>query len=168
MSSLCYKMIGWNGVPKTTQGPYFICDNGYMEWKKLICGFQGPLASVEEKVFTSVVGSTRHIIENVFSHLKKRWRMLDYGLRYRDVSYCHKVFITCCVLHNIMCNFNGTGSTNRNLLTVCLGAAPSERTLRGNQLEKRNSLSYAQCKYSLMTNMLYMYQSGVISTDDDD
>ena len=64
-------MVGWNGVPKTTQGPYFICDNGYMEWKQLICGYQGPLSSVEEKVFTSVVGSTRHIIENVFSHLKK-------------------------------------------------------------------------------------------------
>ena len=67
-----------------------------------------------------------------------------------------------------MCNFNDNGSTNRNLLKVWLGEAPSERTLRGNQLAKRNSLAYEQRKEDLMTHMFYMYKSGVIDPEDDD
>jgi hypothetical protein len=32
----------------------------------------------------------------------KRWKILDYGIRFRDINVVEKVFVVCCMLHNNM------------------------------------------------------------------
>ena len=41
-------------------------------------------------------------MEYVFGILKKRWKILDYGIRFRDISDVEKIFVVCCILHNNM------------------------------------------------------------------
>ena len=41
-------------------------------------------------------------VECVFGILKKRWKILNYGIRFRDISVVEKIFVVCCILHNIM------------------------------------------------------------------
>jgi hypothetical protein len=40
--------------------------------------------------------------ECTFGILKKRWRVLEYGLNYYCMKDCEKVFTVCCVLHNML------------------------------------------------------------------
>ncbi len=40
----------------------------------------------------------------LFGILKKRWKILNNGLLYRDISVCKKIFVTCCCLHNYLLN----------------------------------------------------------------
>ena len=35
----------------------------------------------------------------MFGILKKQWKILDYGIRFRDIIVVEKVFIVCCMLH---------------------------------------------------------------------
>ena len=41
-------------------------------------------------------------VERVFGILKKRWKILDYGICFRDISVTEKNFVVCCILHNNM------------------------------------------------------------------
>jgi hypothetical protein len=52
--------------------------------------------------FSSKIKSVRKDVECVFGILKKRWKILDYGIRFRDISVVEKVSIVCCMLHNNM------------------------------------------------------------------
>ena len=38
----------------------------------------------------------------MFGILKKRWRILDFGIRYKQMKKIEKVFTVCCILHNNM------------------------------------------------------------------
>ena len=46
--------------------------------------------------------SLRKDVECLFGILKIRWKCLESGLRFRDIRVVEKVFIVCCMLHNIM------------------------------------------------------------------
>ena len=37
-----------------------------------------------------------------FGILKKRWKILDYGLKNYCMKDCEKVYTVCCVLHNVL------------------------------------------------------------------
>ena len=52
--------------------------------------------------FSSNLESVRKDVECTFGILKKRWRILNYGLHYRDIKKCEKIFVTCCCLHNFL------------------------------------------------------------------
>ncbi len=41
-------------------------------------------------------------IECTFGIIKKRWRILNSGLAYRDIGDCEKIFWACCCLHNFL------------------------------------------------------------------
>jgi hypothetical protein len=41
-------------------------------------------------------------VECVFGILKERWCCLQQGFKYRDIKQCQEIFVTCCVLHNMM------------------------------------------------------------------
>ena len=43
-------------------------------------------------------------MECTFGILKKRWRVLNNGIMFRDIDVCDKVFTTCCCLHNFLLN----------------------------------------------------------------
>jgi hypothetical protein len=84
------------------EGVYLICDGGYLRWPTLICPFKKTDKTSKHGYFTTNLESVRKDVECTFGILKKRWRILDYGLKYRKMADCEKVFTVCCVLNNMM------------------------------------------------------------------
>ena len=49
----------------------------------------------------------RKDIECLFGILKGRFSILRYGFRFHCISNCDKMWLTCCVLHNLLLNVDG-------------------------------------------------------------
>ncbi len=80
-----------------------ICDNGYLRWPQLICPFTlDEPCHTESGYFLSNLESVRKDVECTFGILKKRWRILNIGLAYRDIGDCEKILWACCCLHNFL------------------------------------------------------------------
>ncbi len=84
------------------QGAYLICDNSYLRWPTSICPYVGVENSTLEGYFSTNLESVRKDVECTFGILKKRWKVLNDGLHYRDIRTCERVFNACCCLHNFM------------------------------------------------------------------
>jgi len=54
------------------------------------------------RFYNTNLESIRKDVECTFGILKKRWRVLDYGLNYYCMKDCEKVFTVCCVLQNML------------------------------------------------------------------
>jgi hypothetical protein len=52
--------------------------------------------------FNTNLEGIRKDVECTFGILKKRWRILDYGLHYYDMKKCEMVFTVCYMMHNIL------------------------------------------------------------------
>jgi hypothetical protein len=55
-----------------------------------------------EGCFSSNLESVRKDVECTFGILKKRWKILNNGLLYRDIKVCEKIFVTAVCLHNML------------------------------------------------------------------
>jgi len=102
-----YANVRWTyftstGEVKTEVGVYLICNNGYCRWPISICPYAGAAKTSLEGYFSTNLESVRKDVECVFGILKERWKILDYGLRFRHMLTGEKVFVTCCILHNMM------------------------------------------------------------------
>ncbi|KAL7543618.1 hypothetical protein ACHAWF_007427 [Thalassiosira exigua] len=102
-----YRRVRWHfydgdGELCSDTGVYLICDNGYLQWPMLICPYKHPLPGTEQCYFSGNVESVRKDVECVFGILKKRWRILDNGIRFRKLRDTEKTFVACCILHNMM------------------------------------------------------------------
>ena len=54
----------------------------------------------------------------MFGILKKRWKILKYGIRFDDIEVVEMIFVVCCILHNMMLS---EMDTNDNFVTVGRG-----------------------------------------------
>jgi hypothetical protein len=102
-----FKNVQWayydeHGFKRYAKGIYFICDGGYLRWPVLICPFKHESCSTQKGCFSSKLESVRKDVECAFGILKKRWRILEYGIRFPDINVVEKVFNVCCILHNMM------------------------------------------------------------------
>jgi hypothetical protein len=102
-----YKYVEWeyytiNGEVKRDKGVYLICDGGYLRWVTLMCPYAGSVEAGRRGYFNTNLESIRKDVECTFGILKKRWRILDYGLQYRNMHKCEKLFWVCCILHNML------------------------------------------------------------------
>ncbi|KAL9182044.1 hypothetical protein ACHAXT_012387 [Thalassiosira profunda] len=102
-----YNTVEWEyydvqGRVHTDVGVYLICDGGYLRWPTLICPYKGEPVTSTKGHFSSHLESIRKDVECVFGILKKRWKILEYGIRFRDIEVVEKVFVVCCMLHNMM------------------------------------------------------------------
>ena len=103
-----YSHVEWNhfdeqGNIKKEKGAYLICDNGYLQWPTLICPFmRSEGSSPLESCFSGNLESVRKDVECCFGILKGRWKSLDSGFNYRRIQVCQHIFVSCCVLHNMM------------------------------------------------------------------
>ncbi len=88
-----------DGELKTEKGICFICDGGYLRWNTLICPYAGSEVIGQRGYFNTNLEGIRKNVECTFGILKKRWRILDYGLHYYDMKKCKMVFTVCCLLH---------------------------------------------------------------------
>jgi hypothetical protein len=91
-----------DGNEREDTGIYFICDGGYIRWPELICPYKHESVSSKKGYFSSKIESIRKDVECVFGILKKRWRCLDYGIRFKNMKKVEQVFTVCCILHNMM------------------------------------------------------------------
>ena len=64
------------------------------------CPYKHELVSSKKGYFLSKIVSVREDVECVFGILKKRWKILDYGICFRDINVVEKVFVVCCMVHN--------------------------------------------------------------------
>jgi hypothetical protein len=102
-SSVQWRYFNDRGDIQTEEGAYLICDNGYLQWPTLICPFMRSETNGEyEKCFCTNLESVHKDVECVFGILKGRFSYLDHGFKHRRILVCQKVFVTCCVLHNMM------------------------------------------------------------------
>jgi len=81
---------------------YLICDGGYLRWPQSICPYSSAMAASEEGYFLSNLERVRKDVECTFGIMKKRWKILNNGLMYRDIKVCEKIFVTCSCLHNML------------------------------------------------------------------
>ena len=83
---------------------FLICDNGYLTWPTTIYPHADFDSTLPEVFFSTNLESVRKDVECTFGILKKRWRVLNNGILFRDIAVCDKVFTTCCCLHNFLLN----------------------------------------------------------------
>lgn len=102
-----YTEVEWSyfdldGNELQSTGVYLICDGGYLRWRTLICPYQHAHKASRHGYFSSNLESVRKDVECTFGILKKRWRILDFGLHYRSIAKNEKIFMACCILHNMI------------------------------------------------------------------
>ncbi len=102
-----YRNVKWeyfdaSGNIKEDYGIYLICDEGYLRWPQLVCPYKHESVSSQKGYFSARVESVRKDVECVFGILKKRWKILDFGMRFHDINVVEKIFVVCCILHNNM------------------------------------------------------------------
>ena len=61
-----------------------------------------PTVASAEGYFSSNLESMRKDVECTFGILKKRWKILNDGLLYRDIKICEKIFVMAECLHNML------------------------------------------------------------------
>jgi hypothetical protein len=90
-----------DGNEREDTGIYLICDGGYIRWPELICPFKHESVASKKGYFSSKIESIRKDVECVLGILKKMWRCLDYGIRFKSIRKVERVFTVCCILHNM-------------------------------------------------------------------
>ena len=102
-NAVMWKYFDDKGYVKEERGAYLICDNGYLQWPITICPYmRSQTNSTMESCFSANVESVRKDVECVFGILKERWSSLQHGFHFRDIKTCQRIFVSCCVLHNMM------------------------------------------------------------------
>ena len=102
-----YKDVVWelfdiHGGVNSSCGVYLVCIGGYLHWQTLISPYKGESCSSCKGYFRTNLESVRKDVECTYGILKKQWRILEYGIQYRDISMTEQIFKTCCILHNMM------------------------------------------------------------------
>ena len=94
------------GVLTTVKGVYYICDGGYHRWSCMINPIKHTI-SRGDRLWSEWVESTRKDVECTFGILKSRWRFLRNGIVLQKQSSIDLAFFTCCILHNLILEFDG-------------------------------------------------------------
>ena len=78
-------------------GPNFVRSRIFSSCRSIA----GAFAGTPEGSFSALLESVRKDIECVFGIMKKRYRMLKYGIRFRNMLDAEKLFVCCAILHNM-------------------------------------------------------------------
>ncbi len=68
----------------------------------MVCPYKHEPVASKKGYFSSKIESVGKDVECVFGILKKRWKIIDYGIRFRRMDVVEQVFVVCCMLHNFM------------------------------------------------------------------
>ena len=91
-------------------GAWVLCDGGYHLWKTTICAFKHSIAP-KNLIWSTLMGSIRKNIEDVFGMLKRRFRVLKVPFLLPTEEGIDKTFRVCCLLHNMLLH-------HRNMLDI--------------------------------------------------
>ena len=89
------------------KGAYFISDGGYHRWPCLVNPFKHQPEGTDLEIWSQNIESVRKDIECVFGILKKRFLFLKHPIRIHSPHCIQRAFVTCCVLHNILIDYDG-------------------------------------------------------------
>ena len=98
-------MFGADGERVEWDVPYVICDNRYHRWCQLMCPFK-TTSKAHLALWSKLLDSVRKDVERTFGAMKKRFRILKVSLLFRDAADVQNIFLTCCVLHNMLLNYD--------------------------------------------------------------
>jgi len=87
-------------------GCYFICDGGYLEWPCLVSPLE-EAGNKHLKRYKKALSATRKDVECTFGILKSRFVWLKNCNHERRSDTIHKVFVTACILHNLLLKEDG-------------------------------------------------------------
>lgn len=100
-TTTCGLKIKWDGC-------YLLADQGYPSTFGIVDPIGIPLTR-DQTLFSEWIESVRKDVECVFGILKSRFRFLRNAVRYHDKKTIENVFKTCCVLHNMLLEFDVNG-----------------------------------------------------------
>ena len=126
-----------NNIILEFTGAYLISDGGYHRWPCLVNPYHLQPPGTDLKVWSSNLESIRKDIECVFGILKKRFLYLKHPIRIHSPYCIQRVFVTCCVLHNILLDYDGFEVWNENNV---------ENSVEYNVLERSASLRAQQSR----------------------
>ena len=95
-----------NVVEVRYKGVWFMVDNGYLSWSCTVPPDNKGL-SYKAIRFSEWLESMRKDVECLFGIMKGRFTILRYGLRFRSIERCDKMWLTCCALHNKLLLIDG-------------------------------------------------------------
>ena len=96
-----YTLMTTVGQAVQHRGAWVLCDGGYHLWKTTICAFKHSTAP-KHLIWSTLMGSIRKNIEDVFGMLKKRFRVLKVPFLLSTEEGIDKTFRVCCLLHNML------------------------------------------------------------------
>jgi hypothetical protein len=103
---LTFKLCDQNGATTTYQGGYLISDNGYHHWKEFVCPVKVS-ADPEIVRWSRWLESVRKDVECCFGRLKARFTCLRNPIMLKRETDIDALFITCCILHNMLLAWDG-------------------------------------------------------------
>jgi len=106
----------YNDTRVKERGYYFICDGGYFSWKCLMSPVQNRSAGSDVDIWSKFMESVRKDVECTFGILKQRFHVLKHNVRLQNKAVIHDIFISCCILHNMLMDFDGWDDWNKYLV----------------------------------------------------
>ena len=101
-----FQVYGADKSLRDLEGLYFICDGGYHHWLELICPWRH--CNLEAVIrWSKRLESVRKDVECCFGKLKGRFRILKVPCRFQSADALDKIWLSCCVLHNMIMEFDG-------------------------------------------------------------
>jgi hypothetical protein len=102
----------------TVNGYYYICNGGYTKFKFLVCPFKWPQSGTDMEFWSDAAESAKQDIEWCFGSMKNIWFILITPIRSREAFCVEQIFMACCVLHNILLDYNGGENWRGKMITV--------------------------------------------------
>lgn len=90
-----------NGYLQSSNSLWLLSDGGYHYWSCLQFPYKHP-SDREEQVFSLHLAKVRKDIECIFGILRIKWRILRAPMLYHQKKRVHNVFLTICILHNML------------------------------------------------------------------
>ena len=100
-------IIDGTGKTKVFHGLYLILDDGYHRWPCFAFPIKSGKPGSASMKWSCMLELVRKDIEYVFGILKKRFVILKAFNQMLKVQNIDNVFVTCCILHNILLEADG-------------------------------------------------------------
>ncbi len=140
-----------------------------MHWPTSICPFKRADSTTVEGYFSTNLESVRKDVECTFVILKKRWRTLNNGLMYCDITVCDQNFVTCCCLHNFLLDVMVRERNMRVGWGYPIGADGlwlDGNTLVEEETERHLATRFGQRRSLLATHLQVFCQKGPITEEE--
>ena len=95
-----------DGSSFKVRGAWIISDNGYAKWRMLQCPIKSS-SSIDEMKWSTRLESVRKDVETFFGRLKIRFRILRSRIGFHDKKQIDKIFLACCIMHNMLLKDDG-------------------------------------------------------------